>query len=169
MCRAAATSGRLCSAARRSFFMRQTEVAQQPPDRATVHRRPMRHGNLGGQFRHSQVPLLADPAGDPRLQARQLAMTAAIALGFRSQTAGRPLQLDHVVDKLHRNPEPRRRRPMRVPLRDKIHHALSQLNRMRLAGPARQTLLRGACRRGVSTHECPARPAAVSARRTLRR
>ena len=58
-------------------------------------------------------------------------MPAAIALGFRSQTAGRPPQLDHVVDKLHRNPEPRRRRAMRVPLRNKIHNTLPQLNRMR--------------------------------------
>ena len=81
MCRAAATSGRFCSAAivlepmahqwltvQVVFFMRQTEVAQQPPDRAAVHRSPMRRDDLGGQFRHGQVALLADPAGDPILQ-----------------------------------------------------------------------------------------------------
>ena len=109
--------------------MRQTEVAQQPPDRAAMHRGPMRRGDFGRQFRRRQVPLLADPAGDPVLQPGQLAMPAAIALRFRSQTAGRPLQLDHVVHKLHRNPEPRRRRTMRVPLRNKIHHALTKFHR----------------------------------------
>jgi hypothetical protein len=70
MWRAAATSGRFCSTARRSFFMRQAEVAQQSSDRATVHSGALRCGDLGGQFSDRQVPLLADPPGDPSLQAR---------------------------------------------------------------------------------------------------
>lgn len=89
--------------------MRQAEVAQQPPDRTTVHLAPMRRGDLGRQFRRSKVALLSDPVRDPRLQVAQLAMPASIALAFRRETCGGPLQLDHVIDKLHRNPEPRRR------------------------------------------------------------
>ena len=97
MWRVAATSGRFCSTARRSVFMRQTEVAQQPPDRVAVHRGPMRRGpmrrgpvrrgDFGGQFRRRQVPFLPDPAGDPRLQPGQLAMPSAIALRFGCKEA----------------------------------------------------------------------------------
>lgn len=92
----------------------------------------MRGRDLGGQRRRRQVPLLADPAGDPVLQTSELAMPAAIALRLRRKAAGGRLQLDHVVDELHRNPEPRRRRPVRVPLSYMVHHPLPELYRMRL-------------------------------------
>ena len=36
ICRASRTSGRFCSTARRSFFVCQAKVAQEPPDRDTV-------------------------------------------------------------------------------------------------------------------------------------
>jgi len=57
--------------------MRKAEVAQQPPDRPTVPVGPNRHG---GQFVDRQVPLLADPYGDPNLPARQLVMPTTVAL-----------------------------------------------------------------------------------------
>jgi hypothetical protein len=93
----------------------------------------MRRSNLGGQLRHSQIPLFADPAGDPVLQPGKLAIPATIALGFRGEPPSCLLQLDHIVDKLHGNPKPSRRKPMRVLLSNELHNALSQLNRMRLA------------------------------------
>ena len=73
-----------------------------------MHRNPMGRGDLGGQFRRRQVALLPDPAGSPVLQARKLAMPAAIALGLRRKAPGRLHQLDHVVDEPDRNLEPRR-------------------------------------------------------------
>ena len=74
--RASATSGRFCSTARRSFFVRQAEAAQVPPDRDSVglDARPVT------QFDHElikrQVALLLDPAFDPTRHARQLAVNS---------------------------------------------------------------------------------------------
>jgi hypothetical protein len=93
----------------------------------------MRGRDLDGQRRRRQIPLLADPAGDPVLQASQLAMPAAVALCLRRQAPGRRLQLDHVIDELDRHPEPLCRRPVRVPLRHMVHYPLPKLYRMRLA------------------------------------
>lgn len=133
MWRAAATSGRFCSTARRSFFVRQPEVAQGLPDRAAMHRDPVGGRDLGGQRGGGQVPLLANPPRQPAFQRSKLAMPAAVALRLRRKTPGRGLQLDHVVDKADRYLEPCRRRTVRVPFRHKIHHPLAQLYRMRLA------------------------------------
>ena len=93
----------------------------------------MRNRDLGRKRGGGQVALLADAAGDPVPQGGQLAMPAAIALRLRRKATGQGLQLDHVVDELDRDLEPRRRRPVRVPLRHMIHHPLTQLYRMRLA------------------------------------
>jgi len=98
-----------------------------------MHRNAMRRSDLGGQSGGRQVSLLRDPAGDPILKGRQLAMTAAIALGLRRETPGRLHQLDHIVDELDRDLEPRRRRPVRVPLRHMVHYPLPELYRMRLS------------------------------------
>jgi len=90
MWRAAATSGRFCSTARRSFFVRQPKFAQQGPDRTATHGHAMRHHDLGRERRGGQIPLLADAAGDPVLQGRQFAMPAAIPLRLgRKATGGR--------------------------------------------------------------------------------
>lgn len=98
-----------------------------------MHRHAMRRGDLGGQSGGRQVPLLRDPAGDPVLQGGQFAMPATIALRFRRETPGRLHQLDHIVDELDRDLEPRRRRPVRVPLHHMINHPLPELYRMRLS------------------------------------
>ena len=132
MWRAAATSGRFCSAACRSFFVCQTEVAQEPPDRAATHYHAMRGRDLSSQSSCRQVPLLCDPASNPVLQGGQLTMPAAVALGLRHKAPGRLHQLDHVIDKLDRDLEPRRRRPVRVPFRHMVHNTLPKFYRMRL-------------------------------------
>ena len=93
----------------------------------------MRRGNLAGKSGSRQIPLLRDPAGNPVLQGGQLAMPAAIALGLRHKAPGRGLQLDHVIDELDRDFEPRRRRPVRVPLSHMVHNPLPEFYRMRLA------------------------------------
>lgn len=95
----------------------------------------MRNRDLGRECGGGQVALRADPAGDPVLQARELAMPATIALRLRRKAPGGRLQLDHVVDELDRDLEPFRSRPVRVPLRHMTHHTLTQLYRMRLAHP----------------------------------
>ncbi len=98
-----------------------------------MHHHRMGRGDLGSQSGGRQVPLLCDPAGDPVLQTGQLAMPAAVALGLRHKAPGRPHQLDHVVHELHRDLEPRRRRPVRAPFRNMVHNPLPKLYRMRFA------------------------------------
>jgi len=93
----------------------------------------MRRGDLAGQPGGRQVPLLRDPAGDPVLQGGQLAMPAAIALRFRREAPGRLHQSDHIIDELDRDLEPNSRRSVRVPLRNMVHHPLTELYRMRPA------------------------------------
>jgi hypothetical protein len=58
-------------------------------------------------------------------------MPAAVALGLRDKAPGRLHQLDHVIDELDRDLEPRRRRPVRVPFRNMVHNPLPKLYRMR--------------------------------------
>ncbi len=82
MWRAAATLGPLLLDGLQVFFVRQPEVPQQPPDRAPMHRHPMRRGDLAGQSGCRQILLLRNPAGHPVLQGGQLAMPAAIALSL---------------------------------------------------------------------------------------
>ena len=58
----------------------------------------MRGRDLDRERSGGQVPFLADPAGDPVLQACQLATPAAIALRLRRKTSGCSLQPDNVID-----------------------------------------------------------------------
>lgn len=51
-------------------------------------------------------------------------MPAAIALDLGHKTPDRLHQLDHVVDEPDGHPEPRCRRPVRVPLSHMVHHTL---------------------------------------------
>jgi hypothetical protein len=95
----------------------------------------MRGRNLGRERCGGQVPCLADPARDPILQGRELAMSAAIALGLRRQVPGRGFQLHHVIDELDRDLEPLRRGPVRVPRRNIVDDPRTQLYRMRFAHP----------------------------------
>lgn len=127
--RASATSGRFCSTARRSFFVRQAKAAQVPPDRDTVGLDAMTVTQFNHQFIQRQVALLLDPALDPTRHASQLAVPTAVALGFGHQRSGPELQKHHVVHKLHRNPELRRRSPMRVTFPNEINDALAKLHR----------------------------------------
>ena len=62
-------------------------------------------------------------------------MPAAIPLRLGRTATGGRLQLDHVVDELDRDLEPRRGRAVRIPLSHMIHNPLTQLYRMRLAHP----------------------------------
>lgn len=96
-----------------------------------MHRHAMCRQDIGGERRSGQIPLLTDPAGNPVLKGRQLAMPAAIALRLRRKATGGGLKLDHVVDEFDRNLEPRRRRPVRIPLRHMFHDPPAQLYRMR--------------------------------------
>ena len=98
-----------------------------------MHRDPVRGRDLGGQRGGGQVPLLADPPRQPALQRSKFAMPTAVALRLRDETTSPGLQLDHVVDKTDRYLEPCRRRAVRVPFCNMIHHPLAQLYRMRLA------------------------------------
>ena len=131
--RAAATSGRFCSTARRSFFVCQIEPAQAAPDRDAVDLDPRPLAQFGHQFVKGQVALFRDPAGNPVHHARQLAVPAAVALELGFQRTRLALQDDHVVHELDRNPELRRCGPMRVTLFDKVNDALTKLHRKWLA------------------------------------
>ena len=92
--------------------MRQTEAAQKPPDRDAVGLDAVAVRQLRNQIVQGQIRLLGHPSCDAVLHGPELAMTAAIALRPRFKPAGFTLQDDHIIDKLHRNPEPDRRRPM---------------------------------------------------------
>jgi len=104
--RARATSGRFCSAARRSFFLCQAEAAQVPPDRGAVRLNAVPVTQFHHQFIQRQVALFLDPALDPARHACQLAMPAAVALRLGIKRPGPALQQHHVVDKSDGNPEP---------------------------------------------------------------
>lgn len=127
--RAAATSGRFCSTARRSFFVCQAEAAQVPPDRDAVGRNAMPVTLLDHQFIKCQTALFPDPSLDPIRRACQLAVPTPVALRLGLKRSGPAFQQHHVVDELDRNPELRRRRTMRVTFRDEINDARAKLHR----------------------------------------
>ena len=56
-------------------------------------------------------------------------MPTAVALRLGFKRPGRLFQQDHIVHELDRNPDLRRRSPMRVPIVDKINDALTKLHR----------------------------------------
>ena len=81
------------------------------------------------QLIQRQVALILDPARDPTRNTRQLAMTATIALRLWVKPPRRTLQKHHVVHKLDRNPEPRRRSAVRVAFLNKINDTLTKRHR----------------------------------------
>lgn len=110
--------------------MCQTEAAQDAPDRDAVDREIVTICQFQHQIIQCQVRLCHHPRFDLAPKAGQLAMTAAIALCARLQTTCFTLQDHHVVDELHRNPEPRRRRTVGMPFFHKSDSALAKSHRM---------------------------------------
>src|SRR6056297_998456 len=80
MWRRSATSLRFCSSACRSFFMRQPETAQNPPDGAAMNVDTVGLGQFGDQFIERDLALGGDARLDPAGHPCQLAVPAAIAL-----------------------------------------------------------------------------------------
>ena len=127
--RASATSGRFCSTARRSFFVCQAQTAQMPPNRNTVGFDALDLTKFDHQFIKGQVALFHDPASDPIRHASQFAMTTTVALLLGLKRPGGALQEHHVIHELDRNPELRRRSPVRVTFLNKINDPLTKLHR----------------------------------------
>lgn len=130
--RAAATSGRACSAARRSFFVTEAEPVEQPTDRRAVRRDPVRRAQTGHQRVQRQITLLGNPTTHPVRHTVQLA-TSRIALALWSEAARLAPQLDHVVHETRGNPEMPRRFAMAMPFIDERDHPVSKFHRMWLA------------------------------------
>ena len=81
----------------------------------------MLHTQFDNQFIKGQVVLFLDPTSDPVRHPRQLAMPTTVALRLGRKRPCRPLQEDHVLHELDRNPELRRRSPVRVTFLNKIN------------------------------------------------
>ena len=91
--------------------MCQAGATQAPPDRDAVRPDstppdPMPRAQFGHQLIQRQVAFFLDPAFNPTRDPRQLAKTAAIALGLRLKRPGCALQKHHVVHQLDRNAKP---------------------------------------------------------------
>jgi len=84
---------------------------------------------------------------DPALQTTQLAMSAAIALCAWLQPARLALQDDHIVDELHRNPEPSGGRSMGMAFFHKCNNTLPKRYRKWLAHLRPPYLL---CSKGIT-------------------
>lgn len=113
--------------------MRQAETAEGAPDRDAMDRHLMRIRNFQHQIIQRQVGLGGHPCRDPGTQTAQLAMPAAIALSARRQPTRLVLQDHHVVNELHRYPEPCGGSPVRMPFLHKSDNALTKCQRMWLA------------------------------------
>lgn len=87
--------------------MGQAKTAEGAPDRYAMDGHLVLICNFENQIIQCEIWLGSHPYRDPIAQPAQLAMTAAIALGTRLQPACLALQQHHVVDELHRNPQPR--------------------------------------------------------------
>src|SRR6056297_1547495 len=120
-----ATSLRFCSRACRSFFVRQPEPAQRPPDCAAVDVDTMCLGQVRDQFIERDLALGRDPGVDPVGQTRQLAVPAAVALPSRRQRSSFATQLDQLVHELRRHPEVPRRITVPVAFIDVCDNARS--------------------------------------------
>ena len=131
--RASATSGRFCSTARRSFFVCQAEAAQMPPNRDAVGFHALDVTEFDHQLIEGQVALFLDPAPDPACYASQFTMPTTVTLLFSLKGPGGALQKYHVVHELDRNPELRRRSPVRVTFLDKINNSPTKFHRKWLA------------------------------------
>jgi hypothetical protein len=103
-----ATLARFCSSACRSFFVRQAEPPEQPPDRTGINADTALRRQARGHFLKCDLaPGLYLPA-HPVFVRRQLADTR-IALTFRRKRSGFALEFDHVINELDRDIKPRRR------------------------------------------------------------
>ena len=102
---------------------------QPPPDRDAVGHDAMSVAQFDHQLVKGQVALFRDPAFNPTRYARQLAVPAAVALGLGRKRPSPALQQHHVVHKFDRNPELRRRSPMRVTFLNEINNPLTKLHR----------------------------------------
>lgn len=91
--------------------------------------------NFQHQIIQRQVWLGLHPRFQPASQTAQLAMAAPVPLRAWLQPTGLPFQNDHVIHELHRNPKPRRRRPMRMTFFNECDNTLSKLYRKWLAHP----------------------------------
>lgn len=87
-------------------------------------------GNFQNQVIKREVGLGRHPRRDPVPQTAQLAMPAAVALNTRLQSTRLALQDHHVIDELHRNPEPRSGGTVRMPFLHKRDNALPKRHRM---------------------------------------
>ena len=100
--RSRATSGRFCSLARKSFFVRQTEPLQQAPDCGALHIDPVLSPQGCDQLVKRGPGVLCKPGANPLVNTRKLPMTAP-ALRLWRQPARLPFQPHHVVDELDGN------------------------------------------------------------------
>src|SRR5579864_5886332 len=131
--RAAATSGRSCSAACRLFFKGEAQMAQKSEDRGLADD----HAVLGQatfKFRQREVRLRRDPAYDPilvRLQGISLVCAKLLSTDVAGPTPTRPKPA-HRTDA-----EPARLRDLFIGHSrfDALNHAASQILRVRLAHP----------------------------------
>ena len=105
--------------------MRQSEAAQDPPDAAAVNVDAVNVGQLGDQFVECDLAPGRDPGFDPAGYARQLAVSAAIALPPRCQRSGITAQLDQLVHELWRHPEVPRSLTMPMTFIDESDNACS--------------------------------------------
>ncbi len=110
--------------------MCQAEATQGTPDRNAMDCDTMTIRHLQHQIIQGQIRFCQHPRFDPTPKTGQLAMAAAVALRARLQTTCFTLQDHHVVDELHRNPKPRRRRTVGIPFLHKSDNALSKSHRM---------------------------------------
>lgn len=129
--RSRATSGRFQSLARSSFLRdRPSRCGNRRIDALNVDIAllPQRRDRLFER----RIRLVLDLSRTPIMNAGRFAVAApALRPGFGR--AGLRLQPDHVVDELDRDPETRRRSPVRSVFPDQAHQARSQFHRTRLA------------------------------------
>lgn len=100
-----------------------------PPNRDAVGFDTLDVPQFGHQFIKGQIALFRDPPLYPIRHTRQFAEPTPIALGLGLKRPGRPLQEDHVIHELDRNPELSCRGTVRVTFFDKVNDTLSKLNR----------------------------------------
>ena len=113
--------------------MCQAETAQVSPDRGAVGFDALDVTEFDHQLIEGQVAFFLDPAPDPICHASQFTMPTTVALLFGLKGPGGALQKYHVVHELDRNPELRRRSPVRVTFLDKINNSPTKFHRKWLA------------------------------------
>ena len=104
-----------------------------PPNRDAVGFHALNVTEYDQQLVEGQVALFLDPAPDPACHASQFTMPTTVTRLFGLRGSGGALRKYHVVHELDRNPELRRRRPMRVTFLDKINNSPTKFHRKWLA------------------------------------